>query len=206
MPLQEPVPETSPKQEIELNSAPARDDPARVPTEQEPKSRIRIAAQVGAGPGLRITPFTAAVFDGAIDVLGPRWRAGVGGSYWLPREGAIGSQTARYQLGAARLRGCWVPKVAAFEFPLCAAIEAGAMVARGLTDFSTTRRATYIWWAARLGPAVHWIASPRWSLRLAVDAVLPLVRPHFGTDTTRDLYIVPQIGFLPLLGIETRFW
>jgi hypothetical protein len=117
------------------------------------------------------------------------------------REPEVG---AEIQLGAAALRGCPVLKARRWEFPLCAGVELGAMVARGLgVEKAAVQRS--LWAAATVGGAAAWQPVRAIALWAQVDAVVPLVRPGFAVGGLGSLFRAPAAGVQGFFGLEAHF-
>jgi hypothetical protein len=201
-PIDEPVeePDEQPDEED-----PDEEDPEPTVEITDPPPPARPPALRGFGLALRGGAEFAAVAPASgraslsASSFGRQWRAELGVAVGIPQRIDIG----RFSTAAAELRGCWVPEVQAVEFPLCAGIEAGAIIGVGRVDAG--RRATAPWLVATPGVGVSWVVlEERLALGLRVDAVLPLLRPAFTSDEGRLLVRV-GFGAQVLGGVEVRF-
>lgn len=174
------------------------------------KKRARelgIGARFMAGVSGFLLPGAAAGVAVGFAVMLPRARFEALGSYSLPTEAEHDEEPdigAEIQLGAAALRGCPVLKARRWEFPLCAGVEVGAMVARGLgVEKPTVQRS--LWAAITAGGAAAWQPVSAIALWAQVDAVVPLVRPGFAVEGLGSLFRAPPAGVQGFLGLEARF-
>src|SRR5690606_24144102 len=100
--------------------------------------------------------------------------------------------------------GCGVPLVvepraetgrasSTWELPLCAGVEAGEVLARprGLADARGGREP---WVAAIAGPRLAWSPRPIFALVVAVEVVVPLLRPAFAVESYGDVARVGPAG------------
>jgi hypothetical protein len=168
---------------------------------------LRIGARFMAGAGGFLLPGAAAGVAAGVSVMFPRARFEALGSYFVPTEAEHDEEPevgAEIQLGAAALRGCPVLRVQRWEFPLCAGVEVGAMVARGLgVEQPKVRRS--VWVAGTLGAAAAWQPARVIALWAQVDAVVTLVRPAFGVNGLDFGFRAPAAGVQGFLGLEARF-
>src|SRR5690606_16502340 len=121
------------------------DDPGGWPAE------LRVGLSIHGGGGWGPTRTGYASLGGRVALIGPRWRAAVGGRWSLPREiqrnGALGSIDA----WVVEARGCFVAKAGrAFEFPLCPGVELGSVRGRGLPPTSDPSSRSFLW----VGPSL----------------------------------------------------
>jgi hypothetical protein len=161
-----------------------------------------------AGASGFLLPGAAAGVAVSFAVMFPRARFEALGSYFLPSEVHHEDEPeagAEIQLGAAALRGCPVLRAQRWEFPLCAGVEAGAMVAGGLgVEKATVKRS--LWVAVTAGPGAAWQPARVIALWAQVDAVVPLVRPGFSVGGLGgSLFRAPPAGVQGFLGLEARF-
>jgi hypothetical protein len=166
----------------------------------QPRPPLHMGAYALAGAGLIALPGATARLDVGLLATGDHWRIELGLSSWLPRRIA----DARYQAWSVELAGCGVPRIGIVEFPLCARIEAGAMIGQSLRPEG--RRAVAPWLVATPGVGVIVRPEPtRGMLGVSVraDAVLPLTRPAFATDEG-SLLVRVGFGAQILAGLELR--
>jgi hypothetical protein len=161
-----------------------------------------------AGVGGFMLPGAAASVAAGFAIMLPRARFEAVGSYYLPSEAKHPDEpevAAEIQLGAAALRGCPVLRARRWEFPLCAGLEGGAMVARGLgVEESTIERS--LWAAATAGAAAAWEPARVIALWAQVDAVVTLVRPGYSVGgLDGSLFRAPPAGVRGFFGLEARF-
>ena len=87
---------------------------------------LRFAVRGAIGAGLGPLPDASAFASAAGSVEVPGWRAEIAGSAWLPRSAAypnLPNVGASFALVTGAVRGCVVPAMGAFDFPLCAGGE-----------------------------------------------------------------------------------
>jgi hypothetical protein len=140
----------------------------------------------------------------------PRARLEAFGVYLPPRREAVpyaGAEgVARFQLGAAGLRGCGRFARPRLELPLCAGLEAGVLdiVTRGFRPLGT-RRAP--WVAASAGAALVVRPLRVLGLVLAAELVVPFTRPGtvVGAEPTEEVHRPAAVAGRFVAGIELRF-
>jgi hypothetical protein len=163
--------------------------------------RAELGASAFALPGIGVLVGIAPVVDG------DRWRVEVPVRWSLPREQNVREGVGgRLQLVAAGPRGCWVPGRRTVGVPLCAGLEAGAMIGRGRgdalvrTDVAATR-----WLAATLSVAVRWRVHRRFATWLAIEGIVPFGRPAFHVVRDGDVFQSRAAAVLVALGAELHF-
>jgi hypothetical protein len=98
-----------------------------------------------------------------------------------------------------------VPAWRRLELPLCAGLEAGAMIAegRGLRETSTKQSP---WLAVSFGPRLAWAPVSAIALVVGVDGLVAVFRPRFSIqDFDADLARASQGTFRAFAGVELRF-
>ena len=198
-PKPDPPPQPTPSEKPTSDAAP--------PLVTDPG--LRGAVLIAGSGALGITPLIAPGLSGTVSILWPHARVQVRLDHWFARTVAVpgpDDAAASISMTTGEVRGCVVPTVAIVEFPLCAGVLAGRM--RGVGEAlatSTDARLPIV--GLDLGPAIA--VAPR-ALRgvvafvLAVDVVLPLLRPGFVVD---DLGLISRIAPVvgrATLGIEFR--
>lgn len=145
------------------------------------------------GPGFAIAPFVGT----------RRIHVEATVQYWTPRTTRTpdtdGVQ-ARVQMVSAGLRACPLIERGRLRIPLCAGIDAGAVLARA--DGSDVRNAdpvTAPWAGVVLAPGVRFAVAPRVSLGVAVEGVISLYIPFFEVQGVRNT--IYQMGRGGLRGV-----
>lgn len=179
--------------------------PEPPPPRADGRSRAAVSLRVAAGPGFAVLPGITAALEVAAGFGGRWWRAEAGLTYWTPRATATGDDPdvgGRFQLAAASGRGCVVPEAAPVRFPICAGLDAGVMIGRGVGADVDARTAVQPWVTVRAGPAIRWRMIPRLALWLGGDVLVPLARPRFHTSGTPDLWAVPGVAGAVVAGLD----
>ncbi|MCX4246857.1 hypothetical protein [Paraliomyxa miuraensis] len=200
----EPMEPADPETRLGIEPVEAADREVEPTTDPRIRFGMRVAGAIDGGSlpgvagGLRVT--------GA--VLGRRWRAELGGDYWLPRtataEPGIGG---RIGLGSGAARGCGVPGIdrVGLEIPLCAGVEAGILRGDPAGDrVANPVTARVPWVAATAGAGVAWTPRRFIALVLQGEVVLPIARTGFVVGDV-EVYRVGAVAGRGTLGIEVRF-
>jgi hypothetical protein len=163
--------------------------------------RVELGVSAFALPGIGPVVGLAPVLDGG------RWRVEMPLRWSSPRERVVRDGVGgRLQLAAANPRGCWVPGRGAIGVPLCAGIEAGAMIARGRGEgLASTTTAASRWVAATLSVAVTWRVHRRFSTWLAVEGAVPFGRPRFHVVADADVHEAGPAALVVAIGGEVHF-
>jgi hypothetical protein len=198
-------PETTPPEREAAPPVPATTQPRVEAQPRDPRPRSR-APEVAFRPslGVEIAGLPRAGFATALAVvLG--WRIArleLVGIYATPRvtERTAGAG-AVLQLAAVAVRGCgrlvpsrWI------ELPLCAGVELGAVLGRGI-GVSTPRRDHVLWAAALLGPGLVIRAHRRLGVVIEGHVAFPLGRPSFALDPFGTVW-KGRIGGRAFVGLE----
>lgn len=185
-------------------SAVPRETPS-TPTPRRRRPALTLAARAGLDAGT--VPGVAPLLDGTIGALGRRWHAAAGVTHRFAADiDAPGSTDlgGRFRVTAAHLVAGPRFRWGAFELPLRAGVELGALAAVG-TGALEPRPVRRLWAAALLGAAGAWAPHRRVALQLGVDAVVPLWRPRFILGDAIDLATVGRAAVRAWLGVELRF-
>ena len=166
--------------------------------------RLGLALLGGGGYGPLGQGSGVAVMRAAL--IGSHWRWGVG-VQWLPPltagfEDGVRLRAAGWTGGT---RACGVPARGAFEFPMCAGIEAGQVFVEGLAGVPNRRRQSQPWVAIEFGPGLRWAPLERLALGLEVDLAVPLLRAGFSINNQPVTRYAP-VGVRALLGVELRLF
>ena len=183
--------------------------PTPAPRRVVPRSRPAIHAALRAELGISAfaLPGVGPVVGLAPIVDGGRWRLEVPVRWSLPRERLVRAGIGgRLQLVAGNPRGCWVPGRGAIGVPLCAGVEAGAMIARGRGNaLARTTTAASGWIAATLSVAVTWRVHRRFSTWLAVEGAVPFGRPRCHVVADADVHQAGPATLVVAIGGELHF-
>jgi hypothetical protein len=164
-------------------------------------------ARVFGGLDTGATPGPTGTLGAAVGLRGRWFRAELDGSWAFGRERTVpggAGASARIARGSLAVRGCGVPGRGRIEVPLCAALEAGALVGRG--EGATVQPATAVlpWVAFSGGPALAISVVPRVALLIGADVVVPLWRARFEIGDV-DAFRPARVGMRALLGVELRW-
>ncbi len=167
---------------------------------------LRIGVSIQAGGGWGPSAAGHPVLGGRLALLGPHWRAELGGRWALPRGSrAEPPSDARASVDAwfVEARGCWVPSRGAFEFPLCPGVDVGRVRGAGRPPTPNPSEATYPWVALSLGQRAAWVPLERLALVLEAELSVPLIRGSFLAGET-ELARLAALGARVQLGFELR--
>jgi hypothetical protein len=193
-----PVPEPAPLPAVPV-AAPKPTRTAREPVHFALRAELGLSAfalpRIGATVGL------------APLVEGRRWRVELPLRWSLPREQFLREGVGgRLQLVAANPRGCFVPGRGALGVPLCAGLDAGAMIARGRGDaLARSDVAATRWLAATLAVAVRWRVHRRFATWLAIEGAVPFGRPRFHVVTAGEVHQAAPAALFVAIGGELHF-
>lgn len=215
-----PEPEPAAKPEPAVEPKPAIE--ADPPSEREPASDVAIASssadadpepnwpedlRVGfslhGGAGWGPVATVAGQFGGRVALLGPRWRAELGGRWATPRRLESNGAAGIFDAWVIEVRGCFVPTARKLEFPLCPGIELGSVRGRGDAPTSDPDEASFLWVAPGLSQGLSWVPVERFAIGLELGLLVPLTRGDFvvGESTIASL---PLVGGRALATLEVR--
>lgn len=216
----EPAPEEQPGEEEGPPEAPApAPDPtaALEPAPTEPTlsrrrklPRIGLSLAVLGGVDLFAMPGVGGQFRAVVGVKGRHWRADLVGDYRFATEehAAIdpeaGGRFTRWAVGA---RGCGLPlDRPAFQLPLCAGIEGGQVVGRGIGLNLDPAETSSLAWVAPTAAAAFWWLPIEWlGLGVELGLSVPVLRHDFGVDGIEDpVHTLGPVAFSPLAGVLAR--
>lgn len=199
---------TTPAKLLALGPVPPRPGPAPLGPGADTRVSERRPFGVHAGVGVSAGDLPGI---GAGARFGAAWQPGVlrlqlTAGYWPRRVvRARDGRGGAISLGEVAAFVCVVGPVGRrFEVPVCLGPEFGAMSSegRGVAD---PQRTTQLWVAAVAQPGIVFKAIPnRLSLRLGLDAVIPIRRLGFRVSPTEEIYRVPQATIRSFLGLELR--
>ncbi len=111
---------------------------------------------------------------------------------------------ARLSLYEGGVRYCRAFVQGAIEIGGCGGVEVGALAG---SSYGVThpRSAASPWVAPGLGALGAWAISPRLSLALGLEGLVPVVRNTFQITGLGDVFRPPPVTGRALLGLETRF-
>ena len=193
-PLRPPDPEPSPDPRLALDLG----------DQDQPTPRnFQIGLRLHGGGGYGPTNTSYGALGAGVAIFARRWRWGLDGGWWLPRTLVDSQASGRFSAWWLGTRGCFVPRRNKLEFPLCAGLEAGQLLARGLPPAVNTRDATLVWVAASLSPALAWVITPRVALAAEAALLLPLVTGSFMVGD-QSVQSISPVGLRALLAVELR--
>lgn len=200
-PEPDPDPTPAPKEE-----APTRPSPPPEPERDEPTPKVLdIRGAAGVGGGWGPLPGAGAAFSLSGGLGQQHWAAHVTAEAWLPSEaGTPAGNTVRVWLAGFGVQGCGILTPAKrWTVPLCAAVVAGPMSARGRgVDTPRTRRTA--WLAARVEPGVVGWVLPFLGLGLHASGHYALRRPGFTVDGAGAIHTARALGVRGMLGVSFR--
>ena len=107
------------------------------------------------------------------------------------------------RLVSGGVRLCPVLGRGSLRIPLCAGVDAGALLGRGTGDALTRPGSAAAPWAGVvLQPGVEVAVSRRVSLWIAVEGVISLYRPSFSVEGTDGVWTAGAGGLRGLLGVQ----
>ncbi len=183
-----------------------------MPVDEEPgpqrwPEQLQLGLSVHGGGGWGPVLAAGAV-GGRFALIGPRWRAELGGRYVLPRRAPtdeLGSATATasasFDTWFIEARGCFAPRQRRLEFPLCPGVELGSARGRGLAPTIEPTRASFLWVAPSLSQGLSWAPVERFAIGVELGLVVPLTRGRVGEQLLAELN---PVGGRGLLIIEIR--
>jgi hypothetical protein len=107
----------------------------------------------------------------------------------------------RLQVGLATWRGCLVARLGRVDGAWCVALEAGALVARGV-DLPTVRRTARPWATGLAGALFAWPRDGAIRLVIGLEGGVTLVRPALELDDDRLLWRAPPASVRTIVGLE----
>jgi len=203
----ESTPPSTTREETRRVAPPAEPEPP--PDDAPPPGRKGMHGILRAGGGLDggALPRVGALFEGAIGVGGRWFRAELTGIYRLQtieRSDTDPTVGGRFSMWAFGGRGCGVPRRGRVEFPVCAGLEGGRMVAQGY-GLTMARTERLPWGAATLGPGVAF--KPHKNIALVLQAAIgfPFVRSRLTIENLGTIHRTGPVFGRLWLGFEGRF-
>jgi hypothetical protein len=180
--------------------------PAAPPPPPRKRSLFGLA-RAGGGIDGGAMPRVGAMLEGAVGVGGKWFRLEATGLYRLQTmQRAVSDPTVggRFTFWAFGARGCGVPRWNRVEFPLCAGLEGGRMVAQGF-GLPTNRTVRSPWGAVTFGPGLAW--KPHKNIALVVQAALgvPFVRTRLTIENLGTIHKTGPVFGRAWIGFEGRF-
>lgn len=178
----------------------------------DPRAPLHLGASLGAGLGAFTLPRVTAALDLALTITTGRARVELGATWWTPTEGTSTTNArirGQFQLAAATVRGCYVPRWRSLEFPLCAAGQAGAVLGRGTGALPDPRSARATWIAVGGGSTMLWRPrrlGGRLGLWLRTEGTGALTQPAFATAPSGLVWRAGPGALTVQGGAELRLW
>src|SRR5690606_20695958 len=168
-PETEPEPKTEPKPEpeavIEAPDRPPIDLTIDATSEPEPEpgwpEDLRVGLSLHGGVGWSPIAAVTGLVGGRLALLGPRWRAELGGRWATPRRIESNDGAGVFDAWVIEGRGCFSPTVRALEFPLCPGVELGSVRGRGVPPTVDGARRSFLWVAPGLSQGLSWAPVER---------------------------------------------
>jgi hypothetical protein len=182
------APQPTPPAPAEASGEPAiqpQEPPPPPADERPPRRRVRPRGELGVDAGLVVgaLPRPAALLRLRGAVRTRHLAVGLRVSAWLPREAAVPGHPAvggRFWLASAGVYVCGVVRGGRrVEFPLCAAVDVGALGGRGTGDLAVARSAVSPWAGLSAGPGVDVAVHPRLALTARLEGLAVVGRPRF---------------------------
>ncbi len=191
-PAPEPEPPPEPEPEPEPAPAPA---PEPEPQPQPPGAKLEARGRLGGGLGFGPLPGVSGVFELAAGVGQTHWAAHVTAEAWTPSSAQTErGSTAEVWLAGFGLEGCGILAPARrWTVPLCAAVAAGPMTARGL-DVREADTARTAWVVARAAPGVVGWIWPWVGIGAHVSGHVTLRRPRFAIEPSGTVHAARSAG------------
>lgn len=207
-----PVPvDTQPRTSATSTTTPATaasttaDTPSSAPLPR--KRNLYGIVRAGGGLDFGALPRAGAMLEGAAGVGGRWFRAEVTGLYRLQttqhaaKDPLVGGRFSMWAFGG---RGCGVPRVGRVEFPLCAGVEGGRMIAQGF-GLPTRRTVRVPWGAATIGPGLAWKPHKNVALIAQVALGVPFVRARMSIENLGSIHRTGPVFGRLWFGFEGRF-
>ncbi|PRQ03253.1 hypothetical protein ENSA5_17720 [Enhygromyxa salina] len=203
-PKPEPEPEPEPPSSTETSSALLVNLPSSSEDVEPVSLRARVGLALVGGGGYGPVQGGSAALGLRVAVLGARWRWALRGIWLPPVQPTLGERgRARVDGFMIATGGCGVPHAGPVEFPLCGAVEGGAVRAVALEPIQNPQLATQPYLGLALGPGLAWAPIERLALGIGVEATIPLVSGGFALDDQPVLDNAP-VGVRALAGVELR--
>ncbi len=210
-PVPPPAPHHPSSPPVATQPPPARSEsppPESPASTTSPRRTWQVLASVGAGPSLGFVPRITAALGGSLGVQRGPWQVAVHGfHHFVARDEVVPPAQLAGSLTGGGVRGCWVPRIAPLEFPLCAGAGLGSLRTEPSADVQPRRVNRDLWVGASLDASLVWVLVPRLALFVRAMGAASLRRPavHWNVEGTQRLVfrVAPVVGSL-VLGPQLR--
>ncbi len=207
----EPEPAIEPEPDLAAEPEPVREveaEPDDLPASRVDSKRsrkLRFGVRVLGGGGYGPTNTGYATVGGTLALIGPRWRAELGGLWTIPRTVRIDADLGgTFDAWAVVARGCFSPSIRRLELPSCGGVELGSVRGRGLDELPISDRASFLWVALAVAQGLWFAPIERVAIGLEVDLAVPLNRGVFAIEANEIQRIAP-VSVRGLAGVEVRW-
>lgn len=206
-------PSRAASREGELPSGDGAEDAASPAIREPARREVGMSASVRGGLDFGALPSPAGHVAAAVGLFGRRFEIQAGALHRIRTDSSVEALPraagGRFRLTVAQLRAGPRLRWGAFELPLAAGLELGAIWARGIGDVEpiTVRRS---WTAAIVSAGVGWtprtrLPSTSFALQLGLDGVIPFLRPTFVLGDEVEVLTVGSFAVRAWLGVAVRF-
>lgn len=204
-------PTLAPAPAVEPAASEASPSASTTPRTSDPTAKRRpldLAIVARGGLDVGALPSPAGHVAAALGLRGRRFEIQAGALHRFRTETSVAGLSppagGRFRLTAAQLRAGPRLSWGAFELPLAAGLELGAIGARGTgaVDPIPVRRS---WIAAVASAGVGWAPRATFAVQLGIDGVVPLLRPTFMLDDDVEVLTVGPIAARAWVGVSGRF-
>jgi len=201
-----PAPAPAPEPTDALEPAP----PGPTVSSRRKLPRLRLSLAVLGGVDLFAMPGVGGQMRILAGVKGRHWRSDLFGDYRFATEKhasidpEAGGRFTRWAVGA---RGCGLPvDMQNIQLPLCAGIEAGQVIGRGIgLNLDPAKTSSLAWVAPAAAAGLWWLPIDWLGLGVELGLSVPLLRHDFGVDGIEDpVHTLGPVAFSPLAGILAR--
>lgn len=119
-----------------------------------------------------------------------------------PDEPSVGG---RFQSAGLGVRACFAPASTRVTVPLCAGLEGGPVIGRGV-GIEQARRPVDAWVGGLASAAVVVRLHARVAVTVTAELIASLRRPAFHVGSRETLFRSPLVGLRGLAGLELRVW
>jgi hypothetical protein len=199
-------PEVAPELPVRTEpEQPAIVDLSDLPVEDERPRNLGVGVRVLGGGGYGPTNTGYGTIGGTLALIGPRWRAELGGLWAIPRvirpaAGFGGSFDGWAVLG----RGCFAPKIRRLELPTCGGVELGSVRGRGLDELPIAGQASFLWVALAAAQGLWFSPIERVGIGVELGVAVPLNRGTFTIENT-EVQRMAAVTVRGLAGIELKW-
>lgn len=211
LPLVESPPEPRDEPVATSNSSASREPtehPAAPIHDDTTPPNVRVVLGMEAGPSLGLVPNITAALIGSVGVRMHDVQLDVSGfHHFEASEGVARSARIAGRLSGGAARGCWVPDIDNFEFPLCGGFALAALRTSPSANVQSPRTLSDLWAGATLSAAVAWRIRERFAATLRLEGAASLRRPgvHWTVDgEERPVFRVKPVAGALLLGPQVQ--